>query len=312
MSAQQNLVYNGDFEIYDTCPTQASYPSLLEINKCKGWYPPTLGTSDYFNACANGNWGSNGNIWVPNNFIGYQNPYNGVGYIGLFSFQNGIATQCIYREYVQTKLITPLIAGKQYVLEYYVSMANYQAAVNSISALFTVNKVTTNNDCPIIANPQIKNKGAYITDTLHWTRIAGTFTANGGEEYLTLGFFEDTANLTGVLPLLPDSITFGSYSSYYYIDGVNLTEQTCDINIPNIFTPNSDGINDLLYFNICATIENITIYNRWGNVIFKSEKAGNNNWNGRTTSGEECSDGNYFYILQSEEKTYKGSVQLIR
>ena len=107
-------------------------------------------------------------------------------------------------------------------------------------------------------------------------------------------------------------MTFGSYSSYYYLDAVSLTETTCAINIPNIFTPNSDGINDMLYFNICTTIENITIYNRWGNVVFKNEKTETNNWDGRTTSGEECPDGNYFYIIQSEEKTYKGTVQLIR
>lgn len=312
MSAQQNLVYNGDFEMYSSCPTQTSYQGLLEINKCLGWSAPTLGTSDYFNSCANGIWGSNGNIWVPNNFIGYQNAFNGNGYIGLYSFQNTLITECNYREYVQTKLIYPLISGKQYVLEYYVSMANYQAAVNSISALFSVNRISSNDYCAIIANPQIKYMDGFITDTLNWTKISGTFTASGGEEYLTLGFFEDTSNLAGVLPLLPDSMTFGSYSSYYYVDGVSLTETACAINIPNIFTPNSDGINDMLYFNICTTIENITIYNRWGNVVFKNEKTGNNNWDGRTTSGEECSDGNYFYIIQSEEKTYKGTVQLIR
>ena len=168
--------------MYSSCPTQASYPSLLEINKCLGWSAPTIGTSDYFNSCANGIWGSNGNIWVPNNFIGYQNAFNGNGYIGLYSFQNTLITECIYREYVQTKLISPLISGKQYVLEYYVSMANYQAAVNSISALFSVNRISSNGYCAIIENPQIKYMDGFISDTLNWTKISGTFTASGGEE----------------------------------------------------------------------------------------------------------------------------------
>lgn len=55
MSAQQNLIYNGDFELYSTCPTSESSPwhaPNYEITKCLGWRPPTYGTSDYFNTCA--------------------------------------------------------------------------------------------------------------------------------------------------------------------------------------------------------------------------------------------------------------------
>lgn len=312
---QTNLVYNGDFEIYDTCPTQASYPALLEINKCKGWYTPSLGTSDYFNTCANGLWGPNGNIWVPNNFIGYQNAYNGNGYLGLYALTD--FSPCQAREYIQTKLTAPLVAGKNYTIEYYVSLANYQAAVNSISALFTTNKLATNDDCFIVANPQVKYTGGYLTDSLGWTKISGSFTAMGGEEYLSIGFFEDTLNHVGVLPLIPDSVSLGYFIVYYYIDGVSLKEvsdtttaQKCIELIPNVFTPNADSVNDFLKFTTCNKILQITIYNRWGNLVFTSDKM--NYWDGRTSSGEPSNDGIYFYILQTEEKIYKDFVQLIR
>lgn len=312
---QTNLVYNGDFEIFDTCPSQASYPALLEINKCKGWYAPTLGTSDYFNSCSNGIYGPNGNVWIPNNVFGYQNTFNGNGYVGVCAFED--INFCQYREYVQTKLNTPLIAGKNYELEYYVSLANSQAAVNSISALFTTTKVSANDNCFLVASPQVKYTSGFITDTLGWTKISGSFIAQGGEEYLTLGFFEDTTNHIGVLPLIPDTISLGYYLVYYYIDGISLKELSdtviktkCIELLPNIFTPNLDSLNDVLRFTTCNNMLNLTIYNRWGNIVFTSDKI--KYWDGRTTSGELCSDGNYFYVIQTEEKMYKGFVQLIR
>jgi len=43
---QTNLVYNGDFEIYDTCPLNPSTPGDLQIEHCLGWTAPRkLGVS---------------------------------------------------------------------------------------------------------------------------------------------------------------------------------------------------------------------------------------------------------------------------
>ena len=72
--------------------------------------------------------------------------------------------------------------------------------------------------------------------------------------------------------------------------------------IPNVFTPNGDGINDTFNFNIVGASDvNFNIYNRWGNLIqLVTSRASVTNvlWDGRTTSGIECSDGMYFYTLQ--------------
>ncbi len=78
------------------------------------------------------------------------------------------------------------------------------------------------------------------------------------------------------------------------------------IEIPNVFTPNSDGKNDTFYFSLPANSTNInfTIFNRWGNMIHSERSISSPSgrlggaWTGRTTSGEECSDGVYFYVLQ--------------
>lgn len=74
-----------------------------------------------------------------------------------------------------------------------------------------------------------------------------------------------------------------------------------EVVIPNVITPNGDGVNDSLKFSIGkgTTLQNFTLYNRWGNVIHVI--SGNNFteliWDGRTTSGEMCSEGVYFYAL---------------
>jgi gliding motility-associated-like protein len=97
----------------------------------------------------------------------------------------------------------------------------------------------------------------------------------------------------------------------------NITINGCEeLQIPTVFTPNSDGMNDV--FNIVGT--DITglemqIYNRWGQLLFETNQI-NEGWNGRTTAGNIAPDGTYFYIINmivdNEPKLYKGTLSLIR
>ncbi|MFH0867557.1 MAG: gliding motility-associated C-terminal domain-containing protein, partial [Bacteroidota bacterium] len=69
------------------------------------------------------------------------------------------------------------------------------------------------------------------------------------------------------------------------------------IEMPNVFTPNSDGSNDLfLPMQYEFIIENkIMIFNRWGRLLYESDDV-LSGWDG-THDGRECSDGVYFWIL---------------
>lgn len=69
--------------------------------------------------------------------------------------------------------------------------------------------------------------------------------------------------------------------------------------IPNVFTPNNDGVNDLYY----VTSKNITefdmlIVNRWGETVFKTDDI-TVPWDG-TTNGKACHDGTYFYLIRAQ------------
>lgn len=83
----------------------------------------------------------------------------------------------------------------------------------------------------------------------------------------------------------------------------------CDVDIPNVITPNNDNINDYFVIKNLEQYNNkqIAIFNRWGNKIFESANYAND-WN-----GEDSNDGVYFYILTiADDKTYHGKVTVIR
>lgn len=71
---------------------------------------------------------------------------------------------------------------------------------------------------------------------------------------------------------------------------------------PNIFTPNKDGLNDAyMPLGNDVTAFNISIYNRWGELVFKSERL-DISWDG-TVNGKPARDG--VYVYQAEYQGYK-------
>src|SRR5690606_33088470 len=239
--------------------------------------------------------------------MGYQQPYNGVGYAGiLLHIQEGNPS---WFEYIQTKLNFPLIGGNKYKLTFYVNLGNYsEYAIQNLGAWFTPNAISSSNSASLFSSlPQIQNNTGFLSDTLEWMKIEGEFIANGGEEYLTIGYYCDTTNIDDTL-----SVSIFSYPEnvwcYYYIDGIELLNKG-EIIIPNVFTPNEDGANDL--FSLNFPYEKVEIYNRWGNKVFESTDK-DNYWNGKTTCGKELAEGVYYYLITTKEKVYHGFIQLLR
>jgi gliding motility-associated-like protein len=81
--------------------------------------------------------------------------------------------------------------------------------------------------------------------------------------------------------------------------------------LPNVFTPNSDGINDVyVSFNLNDYVKrvNMHIYNRYGMEVFKTNDAGIN-WDGRVgNTGKLASSGVYYYICDVFEPRITGEV----
>lgn len=77
-------------------------------------------------------------------------------------------------------------------------------------------------------------------------------------------------------------------------------EGESDIEVPNVFTPNGDGVNDIFTVNTTNITQfNAFIYNRWGQLMYQWSTV-NGGWDGRTTAGEMASEGTYFIIIDAE------------
>jgi gliding motility-associated-like protein len=98
---------------------------------------------------------------------------------------------------------------------------------------------------------------------------------------------------------------------------VIVVDDAFSIEVPNVFTPNNDYVNDVFTIKSkgVKSIE-MQIFNRWGQLMysFTGSKAG---WDGMTDNGQKAPDGTYFYFIKAtgfdgKEISKNGTVNLFR
>jgi gliding motility-associated-like protein len=95
------------------------------------------------------------------------------------------------------------------------------------------------------------------------------------------------------------------------------TEIPSNITIPNIFSPNGDGINDqFTIISVGLKTMEVDIFNRWGTKVARVEGIGQS-WDGKLNNGDDASEGTYFYILKAngldgEEYELHGAMMLVK
>jgi gliding motility-associated-like protein len=99
------------------------------------------------------------------------------------------------------------------------------------------------------------------------------------------------------------------------------TDNCPEYELPNVFTPNLDGLNDAFRPFPYRFIEKVefTVFNRWGTEVYNTEDP-ELNWNGRIRNTDALlPDGVYFYICIVYEqrleglvpRTLKGTIQIL-
>ena len=304
-------ITNGSFEQIDSCygdPAPIGF-DVFAWTACKGWSNPIASSSDLW--CQNPIFGSQTPPFIPG--AGYQNPKTGNNMAGIL-INAGIVYN--YREYIQNELSNNLKSGNKYDLTFYVSFNNidcistqfgvkfYNQPLHDLSTLWLTDEIpyAVNDDTQI------------VYDTINWQLVTIPFIATGNEKYVVIGNFEDSTKLSYTLPC--DTSFWGNLKlagGYFFIDDVSIKEAAATTPIiPTVFTPNYDGINDVWRCDLSEYNHvNTFIYNRWGNLVFKSSK-NTIQWDGTTTSGNNCEDGIYFYCIETETEKYKGYIQLLR
>lgn len=236
-----NMVYNPSFEEYRRCPQRID--ALGVMTAVDAWWQPTAGSSDYFNACGGRD------CQVPRNKMGFQDAHDGEAYCGIYCSQEH------YREYLQTELRTPLLAGHRYRVSFWVCLADKSPhAVATIGALLTTERledstwdvlmereITDYNEnksqsIAVYLTPQvINNKDSVLSDMRKWIEVSGEFTAEGGERFLTIGNF---ASFNHSNVHTTNSVNAILQGAYYYVDDVAVMPlDSTEISIESSDTP---------------------------------------------------------------------------
>jgi len=135
--------------------------------------------------------------------------------------------------------------------------------------------------------------------------------------FVTQGASDTTFNITtsGQSQYYSVAVGYGVTGCAAY-DSVRIDYCPCiDIidSIPNVFTPNGDVLNDFFEMRSLCYFEQfrIVIFNRWGKKMYESTNPGFK-WDGKTDGGTECSEGVYYWIMDTKSGQKHGYLELIR
>lgn len=213
----QNLIRNSGFDNFVNLHLPSYYgkfwaynPSYIQI--VNDWQ--TINSPDHFDTA-----------FIPG---GYHVPYSRFGnaYSKIGSSFAGIAVFDIrfdYQEYPYQFLTNPLKKDSIYCLSFFTTRADrLPFAIKSLGASFSISTPTLSGGY-INALPQVVNTTGFLTDTVNWVEIKGCFTAQGGEQYITIGNFNSNANTDTLrIPSTNPLTGTGTDVAYYYIDSVTL------------------------------------------------------------------------------------------
>ncbi len=191
----QNLVLNNSLENYTTCPGFGQFgPAWIN-----DWTKPSWGSSDYYHVNCPA---------IPPPLPG---PHSGNGEAGIILYNYGTE----YREYITGTFSQSLVAGQQYLVEFYLCLNNgYIQAVQEAGAYISDSVPGPfSNSLSIPVIPQVKNNNGILS--YGWQKVSGYITATGGENHITIGNFNTDSNTT-----IQQVGTSGSYGAYYFVDDV--------------------------------------------------------------------------------------------
>ncbi|QPH40143.1 gliding motility-associated C-terminal domain-containing protein [Pedobacter endophyticus] len=139
------------------------------------------------------------------------------------------------------------------------------------------------------------------------TATVSQYLGNAKWDFTAGGMVSSGVHARNNVLIAADMAANGAYFTKHAVTGNNVF-------IPNLFTPNGDGINDVFEIRGISLFSqnDLVIVNRWGNEVYKSKNY-QNSW-----SGEGLNEGTYYYLLRVKEtasapwQVFKGYITLIR
>jgi len=172
------------------------------------------------------------------------------------------------------------------------------------------------NTANVILSPKTaaaQNGYQYAIITITASGGTGTWTQEAGDPAIAV-IADPSSPSTTVTGLdIAGEYHFINTNSNGCADTLTLTVISSNLIIPNIFTPNGDGKNDVFEIKGLESYpgSQLVIFNRWGNEVYRSDNY-QNNWD-----GNNLAEGTYYYLLNLKDHTgkitvYKGWVFLKR
>ncbi len=126
-------------------------------------------------------------------------------------------------------------------------------------------------------------------------------TLNAGENLAEAFLWSTSENTSSIIPTISGTYTLTA-TNYCgtLVETVEVVYEKCEFTlfVPNSFTPNNDGVNDV-WFPVFDQLDEIqiSIFNRWGDVVFEGNKQ-NFFWTGNVRSGDYYApNGAYSYKI---------------
>ena len=196
-----------------------------------------------------------------------------------------------------------IISGKQGYVK--VEVSDEYGCVRSDSLYLTVHPlplVDLGSDTSLCGTETLRLDGGSDGVVFNWST---------GETYREILVYE------GRQRIVVEVIDENSCISYdtIQINACSAEERFKDM--PTAFTPNGDGKNDVWRIPELEAFPQavVEIYDRWGNLLFKSEPGYSDPWNGISNKGKEMPMDSYYFVIdfqQDDLESLAGTVTLIR
>jgi gliding motility-associated-like protein len=171
------------------------------------------------------------------------------------------------------------------------------------------------------AGPTVDAGQGGLADCENGLLLQGTTNADSYFWEPTTGL-SDPASLSPVAsPVIPINYTLHAITdNCESTSTITVIPECGNLKVPNVFTPNNDGINDVFRPEGKGVADySLQVFNRWGILIFESTQY-NNGWNGKVNN-EPAPEGTYYFLLIAKDasgqslvgaEVMEGEVTLIR
>jgi outer membrane protein OmpA-like peptidoglycan-associated protein len=215
----QDLVDNGSFEEFQG-KGKLKKPGSIEM--LNGWTSPTAAKADLFTTKV-----GEGPVSAKANPYGATDPKSGDHFAGIRVYS---ANDRLPRNYIQTALNQPMMAGKKYCVKYHVKLSGLSRfSTAELRAYLSTGAAEESEDAAILGfEAQVPVKEApIVSDMTDWTGVCGIYEAKGGEQNLVIGNFMGTKETkVGKVKKPKGDPRPQAQHSYYFIDDVSVTPIT--------------------------------------------------------------------------------------